>query len=816
MFDRLNITAKKSQNLDSKLKVSPFRSRGFGVQPKLEDSAPASKAELWKNYQQAKQLNQNGANRSSVPIQTKLTIGQPGDKYEQEADSVADRVMAMSEPAQVQREELPEEEELQMKPLADTISPLVQREELREELPEEEELQMKEAATSNTPAATTSLEDRLSSSKAGGSPLSDDVRSFMEPRFGADFSGVRVHTGNDAVQMNQGVNAQAFAHGSDIYFGAGKAPGKDALTAHELTHVVQQTGDMQRKSEMVTEQPQPSIASAPGLQTIQRRGTPRSPNAHVGADPGHYTFLDDGTGDVIAPGDAGYSRRMLSQVGGAAETLSGNYANERLEEVAIPLEGSYTQLRQRAKEKVELEQKAKEYLRIPYATRFDTQSATWCQNHMNEIKTCQDEEKAKQIAFNSWVPRANGFYNSLTRLDAMQDMLGVNDPNSMVTALTQGLHDAGQVGIRAQKAHDAGAVHAERLPIPPTDNSVANASSEITQAAEEMNTAYLGFQQNLLEEEIKETNAEGKLDRQRLQKIQEVKNFTREISHAVDVTMLKMKNAPDNIAKITKILQPPIEGREQTATPSSSISLPTSIKDITGMDVNISLEDITGRVVDFAYASEVKDIEKRLNQITSRCEAISESKSLIAIKERTQKFQNSLTNFKLKCDRLPQQIQKQREAYLDFGVGLDRFASRDADSRRAGQAPADGKERYTTIVTVASQIREVMALSRTVKDGFDTPGQFKGWAQGINVVREKYPPHNDIQHFSVPEPEWQALNRMYGQASVFHNKIGQIDLIFGPVETAARDSIEMLHQGGDNGDYRSPFNDRSSGGWVEK
>jgi Domain of unknown function (DUF4157) len=269
---------------DRAFKASPFQTGNFAVQQK--SAPPASKAELWENYQQATKLSQNRSNTAvAAPestrsaIQTKLTIGQPGDKYEQEADSVADRVMAMSEPEQVQREELPEEEELQMKPLAETISPLVQREELpeeeeelqmkpednvvqreelpeeeeelqmksldnsiqREELPEEEELQMKQSAPS-TQTATPDLESQLSSSKGGGNPLSDEVRSFMEPRFGADFSGVRVHTGSDAVQMNQGVNAQAFAHGSDIYFGAGKAPGKDALTAHELTHVVQQTG----------------------------------------------------------------------------------------------------------------------------------------------------------------------------------------------------------------------------------------------------------------------------------------------------------------------------------------------------------------------------------------------------------------------------------------------------------------------------------------------------------------------------------------------------------------------------------------------
>jgi len=99
--------------------------------------------------------------------------------------------------------------------------------------------------------ASGDLESRLNASKGGGSPLSENVRGFMEPRFGADFSGVRVHTGGEAVQMNQELGAQAFTHGSDVYFGAGKSPGNNELTAHELTHVVQQTGakQIQRKAE---------------------------------------------------------------------------------------------------------------------------------------------------------------------------------------------------------------------------------------------------------------------------------------------------------------------------------------------------------------------------------------------------------------------------------------------------------------------------------------------------------------------------------------------------------------------------------------
>ena len=109
----------------------------------------------------------------------------------------------------------------------------------------EEELQTK--AEDNNTQAVSNLESRLGSSKGGGSPLSDDVRAFMEPRFGADFSGVRVHNDSSAVQMNKELSAQAFAHGNDIYYGAGKSPGNDELTAHELTHTIQQTGGNQAK-----------------------------------------------------------------------------------------------------------------------------------------------------------------------------------------------------------------------------------------------------------------------------------------------------------------------------------------------------------------------------------------------------------------------------------------------------------------------------------------------------------------------------------------------------------------------------------------
>ena len=80
---------------------------------------------------------------------------------------------------------------------------------------------------------------------SGGHPLDAATRSWMEPRFNYDFSGVRIHTDSRAARSAKDVNALAYTVGRDVVFGAGQyTPGTERgtrLLAHELTHVVQQT-----------------------------------------------------------------------------------------------------------------------------------------------------------------------------------------------------------------------------------------------------------------------------------------------------------------------------------------------------------------------------------------------------------------------------------------------------------------------------------------------------------------------------------------------------------------------------------------------
>jgi hypothetical protein len=144
-------------------------------------------------------------------LQTKLSIGAPGDKYEQEADRVADRVMSAS-PNSVVNSAPPRIQRFtgQTTGLADMVAPA-------------------------------SVDSVLSSP---GSPLESGLEQDMGQRFGHDFSRVRVHTDAAAARSAREVNANAYTVGHNIVFGVGKyQPHNDEgkqLLAHELAHVLQQ------------------------------------------------------------------------------------------------------------------------------------------------------------------------------------------------------------------------------------------------------------------------------------------------------------------------------------------------------------------------------------------------------------------------------------------------------------------------------------------------------------------------------------------------------------------------------------------------
>ncbi|QHS63699.1 eCIS core domain-containing protein [Chitinophaga agri] len=251
-------------------------------------------------------------------FQPKLAVGQPGDKYEREADAVADKVVnqpsakgngvqrkeisavqAMPEKKEdekkvqkrrdkeeevpVQKKDAPpgdkeekkpeqlpskKEEEKPVQKKDDRAAPEKQEEEkkpvqkkeepekkpaadevIKEEKDDKEKggkpsVMTKKNVSQATEEGSDQLAQQLREQQGNGSPMSPAMKKEMGTAIGADFSNVRIHTGEKAAELNRELGAQAFTHGNDVYFNNGRydtdsAAGKHLL-AHELTHVVQQ------------------------------------------------------------------------------------------------------------------------------------------------------------------------------------------------------------------------------------------------------------------------------------------------------------------------------------------------------------------------------------------------------------------------------------------------------------------------------------------------------------------------------------------------------------------------------------------------
>uniref|UniRef100_UPI0039A51D10 eCIS core domain-containing protein n=1 Tax=Nostoc piscinale TaxID=224012 RepID=UPI0039A51D10 len=275
MYTRQYKTKKTSTNSAETSTTNQFAPRRFVIEPDQEITNNQT-SDLQAKSDKKRNLPNISVFPSSVtlqpsPIQMKLTIGQPGDKYEQEADRLAaDVVQQINAPEtqQVQREAAPEEEEVQMKPISGSIQrePAPEEEEVqmkpisgniqREPAPEEEEVRMKPIVQRLSGAggmtATPDLEQSIQQARSSGQPLTESIREPMEQAFGADFSGVKIHADAQSNELNQSIQAKAFTTGKDIFFRQGEyQPGNrggQELIAHELTHVVQQSGSVVQRN----------------------------------------------------------------------------------------------------------------------------------------------------------------------------------------------------------------------------------------------------------------------------------------------------------------------------------------------------------------------------------------------------------------------------------------------------------------------------------------------------------------------------------------------------------------------------------------
>lgn len=199
---------------------------------------------------------------AKVQCQSAMKVSSPHDPAEKEADRTAQKIMRMAVPESsisyvrtekggVFRQVKPEEREKDKKIQRSLQSPYIQRfanTGIFTQRNLDDRIQRK---AEGQPNVASNVAAEIQASTATGAPLPLTVRRFMEPRFQANFSPVKIHTGDRSAKLNRQLNAQAFTVGNQIFFGKDKfkpdsQEGKE-LIAHELTHTIQQGAAIQRR-----------------------------------------------------------------------------------------------------------------------------------------------------------------------------------------------------------------------------------------------------------------------------------------------------------------------------------------------------------------------------------------------------------------------------------------------------------------------------------------------------------------------------------------------------------------------------------------
>ncbi|MDJ0746414.1 MAG: DUF4157 domain-containing protein [Xenococcaceae cyanobacterium MO_167.B27] len=243
-------------------------------------------------------------------IQPKLTISTPGDKYEQEADTVSARVVerinnpnfAAQAKAKSMVRNTNRNQHLVLRQSPLKINPS-KPPKLVHPIPHSTPwIKRMTAVTTNRPKLNfhNNLEASIQRARAGGQPIEDKVREPMEQALGADFSEVKIHTDSQANELNNAIQAKAFTTGQDIFFRQGEynpnnKEGQELL-AHELTHVVQQNGGaVQPKAE-----PEADELSEITISETETNSLPAlAAKAEPGASPGSATESNDEPGQII-------------------------------------------------------------------------------------------------------------------------------------------------------------------------------------------------------------------------------------------------------------------------------------------------------------------------------------------------------------------------------------------------------------------------------------------------------------------------------------------------------------------------------------
>ena len=254
MVKRIHIQGKANRDSSPISRQDQFASRPFNS-PEPSGDKPATRAP------ERAPCCMSFADIDIMPrtvVQPKLALGPAGDRYEREADLVARQVVTAISSEKSAVSEFERSNPVQRISAPSRLLPL-----------------------HKGPHVAPETEASIRQARSGGQALPDDVRAPMERAFVADFSGVRVHADGRADRLNRSLQARAFTTGQDIFLRQGEyRPGSSEgrrLLAHEMAHVVQQSGGSHQIQRRVDQPVAPIANSSIVSEAIERSGGVISP-----------------------------------------------------------------------------------------------------------------------------------------------------------------------------------------------------------------------------------------------------------------------------------------------------------------------------------------------------------------------------------------------------------------------------------------------------------------------------------------------------------------------------------------------------------
>ncbi len=649
---------------------------------------------------------------------------------------------------------------------------------------------------------------------------------------------IQAHVGGRAGDAATAIGASAYATGNDVAF----ASSPDLHTAaHEAAHVIQQRSGVSLlggvgQSGDAYEQHADAVAdlvvqgkSAEGLlsqmaggsggaNAVQRKKnkdkTPGANVNHVGgiaedAQPLARDRVKDHK-EFIWPGKTHYTGTLIAQSDALAgpKLAAGTELGDSIPSQITPQAGDLDEQRKNtASAKADLDAKLEDG--SPVTRSMLGKYKSYFDPALSRLVEMRDGFTSRVGQYNAWIPSTQLYYGSFGRLLAQMDALGIPDSDELVLALREGLEDAKEVAEAAMDSEVEEGDSKVQLPklAKPETGRVTGAVKRVSDAASALQAANVGMRTHFKLQMISGLELEEDEQNQAMAKIEAAKKLLRKAGSVIDVGFGKLfkpktyASIGSNIEKGEGIIGKAGATRDGAADIGGELSkLNEKVP-----EVPKSFEDLAGLAGDLIYADEVKGIRRELNRVRSEIEPLRKYCAVDQLLQFRLEYETALQKFVTAHIELHRSLIAQRDSYLKLGQRLDSFAKLHKPTKNKALAANKGEERYTTILGLAAQSSEVVAMGNSAfafTSGDLLPTLLRSWESRM-LKDDMGDRPAGVPRVGFGDASGQ-ITEMYNYISKFRDSYADVVPTLGPVEKARSELAAMLTTstgGKDSGAY---------------